>query len=311
MPLPPLPRNGLSMLVLAVLSGVFMSLIGVSYRLGTPRGFHSLQIVLCVCLAGMGFFGIRCTHSVGHVPALVIALGILTGFSQYAIMLCIQIGLNKGPMSALWCALMLGFLPSLIYASVVLGEPFLPIYVLTIGLAIGSVLFAALHSERQTPAGDSDHASRARMRSYVLLLVTVMLLNGVPPACMKTISMAGPTHTGAMWQSYSSVFFFLLYGVLFVCAGIDQLRVRRPFPTVSGWLALGALAGTGSVVGLWMFSKCVSGPAAQMFTANGIASILAASCFGVVLFREKRTWFWYGVVACSIACVATTGFVST
>ena len=121
----------------AGLSGVAFSLIGISYRMGQPRGIAPGHVMACIAAAGIVIFGVQSAGlPLADVPLLVIALGVAAGLTQYVLVRIMKAALRMGPLSPAWCALALSFLPTIAFSSISLGEK--------LGLMHGLALIAGI-----------------------------------------------------------------------------------------------------------------------------------------------------------------------
>ncbi|MEO8377226.1 MAG: hypothetical protein ABI579_06115, partial [Candidatus Sumerlaeota bacterium] len=105
-----------------ILAGFCFGIIGLGYRLGQARGITTPAVVLYISAAGVVFFGAMLGAHPFDAPARVWILGIAAGIAQYLTIELVAAALKRGPLSPIWCALNLVFVPIIIYSWYALGE---------------------------------------------------------------------------------------------------------------------------------------------------------------------------------------------
>jgi hypothetical protein len=294
-----------SLFLLAILSGISFSLIGIALRLGSDHEIHPLHIVAVSSLMGVIVFAIRLTAHFGEqIPVLVFALGALAGVSQYVVLHAFKWALNLGPLSPLWCALMLSFIPVILYVGWFRGETVAPVQYGAVGLAVVCVLIASM-GQRKDPGGTGRLRPRTRWRAleYGVVLLAVLLLNSIANICMKELGITPSELGGTYMSQYGAAFFATLYLCVQVCVMTDNVVTRRRPGSFRWMLILGALTGVGSIGGLWLLEVCIELPAAVLFTVNSISSILFTCLIGAFYFREPKTLSWYATIATAVVVV--------
>ena len=282
--------------LLSALSGVFFSCIGICVRIGTGRRLHELHVTGIMAGIGALFFSLRASHTLVVVPGDVLAISLVAGVTQYVTMYVVRLALRLGPLTPMWCAVMLGFVPVVIYSAVAFGERLTPWHWAAVTAAVGCVLFAStLSGEKgdRPPPGPRT----ARSLTYGLTLLGVFALNCVLSVAVKHLAMQPDGQGGNLMLRYGDAFRAWVYLTIFLCIAADQAvfrrRVEQPAAVL---LTLGTLAAGGSIGGLWLLSICASAPAASVFVINAMASIVFTSAVGTLLFRERRSWRWYTTV---------------
>ncbi len=288
-------------LPLAAASGLFFAIIGVAYRYGEDRRTRPLHILLVASVLGAAFFGLRSLGQWTSAPPRVWLWGLAAAGTQYALVQLLWVGLRMGPLSPLWCAMMLGFVPIIVMASIGLGEPLTAMDLLAVAAASGCVVAGAF-KERPGPENPLSHTRRWRRKLiYGLVLLAAMLLNSTAGLAMKYLNYAPVGLDGVSDAArYGDVFRASLYLALAGLLG-GQLVVRRRFGAPLGWaLGLGTIAGVGSVAGLWTLSVASAGPAALVFPLSNVVSILVASAASVTLFPERADRVWFATVGLGV-----------
>jgi drug/metabolite transporter (DMT)-like permease len=297
--------NDSYLLLLAVVSGMSFSLVGLSFRCGITRGAEPIHLTVFTALSGALFYGIRVwASSDGPIPPLVIAMAVAAGLGQYVIARLMKVALGLGPLSPLWCATMLSFVPAIAYASIVLGEPFTPLHLLAVAAATGSVVFAG-RAQGAAAKAQADGGEVKPFR-YAAVLVAILALNSLPGIALKEMGMrvdaAGATYLSRHTDAFFA-FFFLSMGI----GVVTDIVIARRRPESLRWvMVLGGVTSFAAVVGTLMLGWCAMLPAAAVFTANSVASILFTAVMAALIFRETRTPAWYATLACGALAIALT-----
>jgi drug/metabolite transporter (DMT)-like permease len=293
------------MIWLAIFAGMAFSVTAAAYRAGVPRGVSPQHIMGTCAVVGVAVFGVASLPGLaaGGPPPLVLVLAVMSGLSQYALLPLIQVGLRLGPVSVLWCVLMLMFVPVTLYAGMALGESFAAGQWVSVGAAIACVVLAALSQNGSAATSAGRPHTLARRLGYGGLLLILLALNSVMGIALKQLD-ATPDPAGATCLThYRELFLAVMY--LFVLLGVlTEGAITRRGPASWRWtLLLGALAAIGSIGGMTMLVRAVALPAAAVFTVCNVSSILTTAVLATVLWRERRTWSWYGALACGILAV--------
>ncbi len=302
------------MIPLAAASGISFSLMAISYRLGAPKRVTPSHILLVACIMGMAAFGAQSLGQWTQLPLRVVLLATAAGISQFVLLRLMHWGLKHGPLSPMWCALMLGFIPVILYSAVFLGEALSVKHYFAVAAATGSVLSAAFAdtivqalSRRPAPA-EIPHAERHLHRNlrqsllYASLLIAILVTNAVASIVVKVLSTAAP-NTPSDMERFRYCYLFMLY--LFIEIGIivELATSRTSGAPIRQVLALGSLAGVGTVLGMITLTIYSAGPAAKLFPVSGVSSIVATSVGSVLLFREKMTLGWLLSVGLGVATI--------
>jgi len=294
---------------LAGMSGACFSLLGIAYRMGRPRGVRPAHVVLFVSLMGAIFYLVRCRGlSWAEVPARVWVWGALVGLTQYGVVKLIGRGLSMGPLSPIWCAVMLGFIPTTLYAAAFLGEPLHAFHYAAIGAGVASVVLGSLkeRSKRDAPAVASP--TWHNMALYGAILLGILLLNSLSNTGMKDLSAIRDGTGRTLMVRYGDLFRLLLYLGLGAAVGVEFLLAGRFGAPLGPAVWLGALAGAGSIAGMLIIGICAAGPAALVYPVNSVVSILATSVVSILFFREKLDGPWIGTVGFAVLTVVLASY---
>lgn len=289
-------------LPLAALSGACFALIGVAYRYGEDHDTQPHHILLVCAIVGAGLFGAMSLDQWDSAPSRMWLWGLGAGLSQYALVKLLGVGLRMGPLSPLWCALMLAFVPVILFAAVAHGEPLGRMDLLAV-LAAGACVVTGSFKKQVEVSQAARGPAGARRWLYGLVLLGAMLLNSVANVAMKVLN-HGDEAGGSNVALYGNVFRASLYAGLGL-AIVSEMLLRRRFGAPLGWtLGLGTVAACGSVAGLWALSVAAAGPAAMVFPLSNAVSIVVASVASVTLFPEKADRIWLATVGLGVLAAA-------
>ncbi len=289
----------LTKVAFAVASGALFTLIGFAYRMGKGRSVLPVQILFIVSLFGGAFFGAKSfAAGWGNPPSQVYLLGLMAGLAQYVVVKLIRLGLDRGGLSAVWCALSLGFLIPALYGVLWLGDLLTALQYLGVGCGVGCVVVASWKSEAPQQVDAKGISSSPVFLGLVLL--GILVLNGLLPLSIKEVS----SLAAATKIDHLSHFFFLLNVVLGGAILVDQIATRTWRTVRRDLLWLGPMAATGSVTGLLLLATACTLPAAVVFTVNGISGICTVAVVSALAFGEKVNLRWVSTIGLGLACVA-------
>lgn len=281
-------------ILLSVLAGAAFALDGVVYRFGAQVHLSSRQIFLPIAVLSALFFALAARHE--SAPLWLWLLAAAAGLSQYLMIWTIHFALRRGPLTPMWCALMLCFVPVILYAAIFLHEPLRRPHVLAILAAGGAVAAAA----RSNSGSDTTGKKRIGWR-YVVILLFLVGLNGFSNIALKMASAVGG---GAAFAGAGNLYMAIFFGapalavvLEFVCSG----KWPKPSRVLIGTTLVGA---GGCSAGMGLLALVVTAPAALVYTAMNSASILTAGIVSAWYFREPRSPAWYAMMALSATAIA-------
>jgi multidrug transporter EmrE-like cation transporter len=121
------------------------------------------------------------------MPPRVWLWAVATGLTQYAAVNLVKWALKKGPLSALWCAISLSFLPVVAWSYAYFGETLTLTKSLAILLAIGCVFVSSRLSK---PDSSTPPAAKPKFNFlYGLILVAIIVLNCLTYVGSKDLAM--------------------------------------------------------------------------------------------------------------------------
>jgi drug/metabolite transporter (DMT)-like permease len=290
---------------LAALAGTSIGLIGVTYRLGQPRGLLPLDILAACCVLGTAVFGAAFWTSGGHVsamPASLWAWGVAAGLGQYAAIKLFGSALRFGPLAPAWCVVSLNFVPTMVYAAMFLAEELLPLQYAAVAASALCVVVASIKPE----AGGTARAAwptnpLARQSLYLAILAGIFLACSLLSISIRAVGEQKATLGEPLSRQYGHFLLLQCYVVMMVCGLLDTTLSGRLRTAPKALAALGLLAGIGSVCGLALLQLCSSSTMA--FPVASIAQIVVVAVISVLAFREKPTATWYGTIALGLLAV--------
>ena len=291
--------------LLAALSGVSFGQIAITLRLGQSRDVRGEPIFAIATLAGTIFFAAQGgLATVTELPLAALAWAVAAGLPQYAMLRILRAGLKLGPLSPLWCAVSLGFVPAVVAAHFAYGEHLLALQYVGLAAAIVCVASGSLTQRSGPTAAAAEGGRVARVLFYGMLLVVLVLMNGVAFCGTKFVAKQ-LTPSGESWlDRYGHAYYMVFYFVIFLGCATDMAITQRGQTPWRRALPLGCWCGAGSIGGVALWKACaVHMSAAALFTASSVVQILTASLASVIFFAERRTFWWYVLVATGIAAV--------
>jgi drug/metabolite transporter (DMT)-like permease len=289
-----------ALLALPILSGIAFAIVGVAYRRGQQRGVPAMHVVFHMGIWGALFFLIE-GEAVQwrEAPALIFGVGLAAGLTQWATAFLIGVTLQLGPLSPMWCALNLTFVPVTLYSAFAFDESVSGIKLLGLALAVASVVLASMRVREPR----EEVPRRVTAPIYGLLLVALLLVNSVMHASIKHLgTVLLPSGETAM-DGFRPVFFVCVYLAMIIPIGIEHAMRRdgRAF-TKSGWVC-GGLAGLGSIGGVGFLALSAHLPGAVVFTLSAVFSLLGGTLASVLFFGECATPSWWAMMICAVAAV--------
>ena len=316
----PLPRKP-GYIFLACAAGASYSLVGIAYQLGRGHGLTPQQVMAVGAIMAAGFFlgklirqvNISQSSVVGgqlsvkrgikgplRGPALVWACGILSGLSQYALLRLFALGLDLGPLSPVWIAASLGFIPVILFATWRFHERLGGRRLLAVLAAVACIVLPELV---RTPGGRAAGPAGGIMVLYPLVLVLITLANSIQLGSIKLLGSLRSGPNGTYMDRHGTLFMFLANASLALAAAIDLGLTGIPAAPLPWLSAMGALVGLGSILGISLLSACARGPAALIFTSSGVSSILGAALVSVFFFGESADFGWFIMLGMSILAI--------
>ena len=269
--------------------------------MGQPAGILPLHIVVFLAGGGALFFGVRSWGiPLRQVPLRVVIYGVGSGLSQFLLVRVIDEALKMGPLSPVWCALSLSIIPTIVFASVFLGEKLGRMQVLAMVSGVLCVLAAS--GAQQQPAGEARALANTWL-AYVGVLLLIPTFNCISQIAIKDMNHRPHRAGGRLIDHFNALFLMLMYLCLWLGAVAYLLATRNVNVPLMPTAGLGLLAAAGSISGMAALTACARLPAAILFTLSSVVSILATAIVSTSAFGEERSVCWFGTVGFAVLTV--------
>ena len=198
--------------------------------------------------------------------------------------LLVRPALNYISLSAVWCALMLYFIPVSLFSWLMLRENFQLGCLIGIPAAVGAVYFA---SRRLTREGENKLCLKT---GPFLLLCALAVCNGLAPLVMKLCSRYAVLPDGEdPLVKYRIAFLFWFYAGIALPSFWDFARFSASEQRWSRLYLCAAVMTIGSLGGMGIQCRLMQAPAALVFPTINVTSVLLVGIVSLLFFREKMT----------------------
>ena len=289
-----------SVVLLSLLSGVLFAIAGIAYRIGTAGNVLPIQCGVGLSFIGFVGFGLLGINEWQNVDGRLALILVVTGVTQYLVIALLRFAFRIGPLSPVWCAVSLAFVPVIIYAAVVCGEKLSICQYISIAATVGAIISASFSSK----GGESKKSSWLTKIIYCLLLVLLVLFNSSLPVTLKLCSQLTFANSSLTYNEgcgnviLSVVYFFIM------ALGAIELTVKKQWVFNryavwgSGLLAFGACSAY--FVQLYLVGRA---SAVVVFALSSTVSILGAALISVLVFKEKISKSWYFTIGFSVLAI--------
>ena len=305
-------RNMVSILI-ALLSGFMSGVGGVGYKVANQGRVSTLQVADSISILGLAFFTFR-AFSLGEwaqADGRIIAMGLVSGLTQYLGIILFAWALKRLPLSLVWCANSLTFMPVILVSWLCFGESMSAWRWLGLAALIGAIAVTSFCG--QDADTSRDEGTSTRKHTPVLLMMAALLgmlaLLGCLDTCMKwgcqmALSATDPT---PLMDATQNVFMALLYLVLVVCFTVHiSLQHAWTMTRRGGVGCLLAAIPTVAFFGLKLVIVA-DAPAAVTFALACSTSMVVAALLSTIFLQEKRTPCWYTTLT---LCILAVVFIS-
>ena len=275
---------------IAILSGLLGGFGGIGYKISGSGKVNALQSASVLAFFGVIFFGIRAAMF-GEWQSLtwqMVVLTIVTGIAQYLGQIMLKVTLDMGPLSLVWCAAALQFMPAIIFSYFAYNEPFTVFYLLALAALFAAIVSASFGQEK--PADD-----KLRTPAWLFGLALLAMLT-LFSSCAIAMKFGWyyhvPGSSESLMQNNGNVFFCLLYAAIFTFCTADVIIRKTLHFSVKGWIGNLMLA-FGTILQFTLQKSVLHLPAALLFALSCSASILFTCIISTTFFHEKRTRSWY------------------
>jgi drug/metabolite transporter (DMT)-like permease len=240
-----------------------------------------------------------------EISLFVWGMALLTTLGQVVAMHLVKIALARGPLSPLWAAMNLTFLPVIVYSAVVFAEPITGFQVAAIVAGILCVTFAAWTQRGEQPGSQQALQGARPKLIYALLLLAILLGNSLVFIVIKDLGTRPVSldSTLTFLVAYTGPVYFIMYASLGLFSGLTAWMQKAKPQKIGDLLWIGSLAAAGSISGLLLLKVCVPLPAAVVFTISGVTTIVGGALASVIFFGEAVFWAWYGTVGFGLLAV--------
>lgn len=293
--------------LLAALTGVAFSLVGLGYAIGGRRGVSPFYIGAFMYLGQVLYFlpRLETVPWPAAQPVVLAAVGSsLVSFAGFFIM---RKGMAMGLLSSIWIALNLTFVPQTLFCVLVYDEPVTPAQ--WTGMALGILCIIILSGQNKSPAsGPASAAPGGSIRRALgigVLLMGQLLCNSAWLLMMKILSYMPYPGSAHLFEKGQSLYIVLQAIILFVLTAAMAAKHEPGAARFKAALPGGLVIAVGSVAGLVLISLCVvrQYSAALCFPIYSVISIVLMSLFSVTLFGERPDRFWVAGNVVAVLCV--------
>ncbi|MBR6056991.1 MAG: hypothetical protein IKP58_02350 [Victivallales bacterium] len=275
---------------IAILSGLLGGFGGIGYKISGSGKVNALQSASVLAFFGVIFFGIRAAmfDEWQSLTWQMVVLTIVTGVAQYLGQIMLKVTLDMGPLSLVWCAAALQFMPAIIFSYFAYNEPFTVFYLLALAALFAAIVSASFGQEK--PADD-----KLRTPAWLFGLALLAMLT-LFSSCAIAMKFGWyyhvPGSSESLMQNNGNVFFCLLYAAIFTFCTADVIIRKTLHFSVKGWIGNLMLA-FGTILQFTLQKSVLHLPAALLFALSCSASILFTCIISTTFFHEKRTRSWY------------------
>lgn len=285
---------------IAILSGLLGGFGGIGYKISGAGKVNALQSASVLAFFGIIFFGVRAAVF-GEWQSLswqMVVLTIVTGVAQYLGQIMLKVTLDMGPLSLVWCAAALQFMPAIIFSYFAYDEPFTVFNFLAL-----LALFAAIVSA----SGGQENKDGGKLRSPAWLFgLSLLVMLTLFSSCAIGMKFGWYYHVpgseNSLMQNNGNVFFCLLYGAIFIFCTADVVVRKTWHFSAKGWIGSLMLA-FGTILQFTLQKSVLHLPAALLFALSCSASILFTCIISTTFFHEKRTRSWYLTLGFALAAI--------
>lgn len=282
---------------------------GVGYKVANLGKVSTLQVADSISILGLVFFTSR-AFALGEwsqADGRIIVMGLVSGLTQYLGIILFAWALKRLPLSLVWCANSLAFMPVILVSWLCFGESMSAWRWLGLAALIGAIAVTSFCGQDAEATRGKDLSPRKH--TPVLLLMAALLgmiaLLGCLDTCMKwgcqmTLSSADST---PLMDATQNVFMTLLYLVLVACFTVHiSLQHAWTMTRQGGFGCLLAAIPTVAFFGLKLVIVA-DAPAAVTFALTCSTSMVVAALLSTVFLHEKRTPCWYITLTLCILAV--------
>lgn len=270
-------------LLLAVLSSAMISVV---MRLSSDKvkgnlGMLATNYLLCLVLSAV-YAGFRLAVPIAEGFGAVLGMGAANGVLFLSGFLLLQINTRKNGIVLSSIFMKLGLLVSVTLSVFLFGEMPTAAQIIGFCLAIGAIVLINF---------DKNAVSVGSKAGLIIMLLAA----GTGDAMAKVFEVLGPTEL-------SNQYLFVTFAVaLILCVGLVIWKKERPGLAE---IAFGIMIGIPNFFSAkFLLRSLAELPAVIVYPTYSVATILAVTVSGVVIFRErlgKRQWVALGVILAAL-----------
>ena len=286
---------------LALLAGAIFAVSGVAYRIGGMGKAEPIQCGVFLSVLGFllfGFIGYREWQNIDGRLAVIIAIA---GIFQYLVIVLLRWGLKLGPLSPVWCAASLNFIPTIIYAAIFCNEKLSIFQYFSIAATVGAIVSASFGNKTQEEQKSSSLLTKIL---YCIILLALVIFNSSLGIALKLCThLTFPGSDITYNAGCGNVILSVVYFIIMACGAAD-LTVRKKWVfnklSCTGGVLLGISSTTGYALLLYLVGRA---PAVTVFALSSTVSILVVALISVAFMHEKINRAWFLTVGFSVLSI--------
>jgi multidrug transporter EmrE-like cation transporter len=296
-------------LLIALLSGFMSGVGGVGYKVAARGRISALQTATAISILGLAFFTYRACAlgEWSHADWRIVAMGAGSGLGQYLAMVLFAWTLRRLPLSLVWCANGMEFMPVILASWIFFGEHMSVWRWMGLVALLAAIVVTSFFGEEDDASKEKDESAPRRAPFYITMavLVAMPLCFGMLDTCMKwgcrmPLSATDPT---PLMDATQNVFMALVYLVMAVTCGAHITVCRTWAMTRLG--GLGCLLAAIPTVAFFGLKLVIvaDAPATVTFALTSSTSMVTCALLSSAFLQEKRNACWYATLALCILAI--------
>ena len=295
--------------LIALLSGFMNGVGGVGYKVAARGRISALQTAAAISVLGLAYFSFRaCMQGEwAHADWRIAAMGVGSGLGQYFAMVFFAWALRRLPLSLVWCANGMEFMPVILASWLFFGERMSVWRWMGLIALLAAIVVTSFFGEEDGALKEKGKAAARRAPFYITMavLVAMPLCFGMLDTCMKwgcrmPLSATDPT---PLMDATQNVFMALVYLAMAVTCGAHVTVCRAWTMTrLGGFGCLLAAIPTVAFFGLKLVIVA-DAPATVTFALTSSTSMVACALLSSAFLQEKRNACWYCTLAFCILAI--------
>ncbi len=296
-------------LLIALLSGFMSGVGGVGYKVANRGRISTLQAAATISIFGLAFFTYR-AFALGEWSQTdwrIVAMGLASGLGQYLALVLFAWSLKRLPLSLVWCANGMEFMPVILASWLFFGEEMSVWRWLGLAALLGAIVVTSFFGEADENDRAEDGAQPKRPPVYVFMavLVAMPVFFGMLDTCMKWGCQIAATGEGAgsIMEAGQNVFMALVYLVMVITCAIHITAEKAWNMTRLG--GFGCVLAAVPTVAFFGLKLVIVGdaPATVTFALTSSTSMVTAALLSSLFLKEKRNACWYTTLALCLVAI--------